>query len=90
MCVGPAEPRVEAGSNTSTVALRVVGGSKKGSLESETVKYGSESHGIRSRECMLWRRPAAIVNYRPILSLERMLYKDYDRRYSIEKNKFWP
>jgi hypothetical protein len=31
---------VEAGSNTSTVALRVVGGDKKGSLESETVKYG--------------------------------------------------
>jgi hypothetical protein len=30
--------RVEAGSNTSTVARRVVGGDKKGSLESETVK----------------------------------------------------
>jgi hypothetical protein len=29
-----------AGSNTSTVALRVVGGDEKGSLESETVKYG--------------------------------------------------
>jgi hypothetical protein len=27
---------VEAGSNTSTVALRVVGGDKNGSLESET------------------------------------------------------
>jgi hypothetical protein len=32
--------RVEAGSNTSIVALRVVGGDGKGSLESETVKYG--------------------------------------------------
>jgi hypothetical protein len=31
---------VEAGSNTSTVALRVVGGDKKGSIESERVKYG--------------------------------------------------
>jgi hypothetical protein len=31
---------VEAGSNTSTVALRVVGGDENGSLESETVKYG--------------------------------------------------
>jgi hypothetical protein len=31
--------RAEAGSNTSTVALRVVGGEEKGSLESETVKY---------------------------------------------------
>jgi hypothetical protein len=30
-------PRVEAGSNTSTVALRVVGGDEKGSLESEAV-----------------------------------------------------
>jgi hypothetical protein len=29
---------VKAGSNTSTVALRVVGGDKKGSLEFETVK----------------------------------------------------
>jgi hypothetical protein len=42
--------RVEAGSNTSTVALRAVGGDKKGNLESETVKYGRESHGIRIRE----------------------------------------
>jgi hypothetical protein len=30
----------KAGSNTSTVALRVVGGDEKGSLETETVKYG--------------------------------------------------
>jgi hypothetical protein len=42
--------RVEAGSNTSTVALRVVGGDEKGILESETVKYGRESHGTRTRE----------------------------------------
>jgi hypothetical protein len=32
--------RVEAGSNTSTVTLRVVGGDEKGSLKSETVKCG--------------------------------------------------
>jgi hypothetical protein len=36
---GPAT-RVEAGSNTSTVTLRVVGGDEKGSLKSERVKYG--------------------------------------------------
>jgi hypothetical protein len=30
--------RVEAGSNTSTVTLRVVAGDEKGSLESETAK----------------------------------------------------
>jgi hypothetical protein len=34
---------------------------------------------------MRWRGPAAIVNDRPILSLEMMLYKDYDPRCSIEK-----
>jgi hypothetical protein len=34
---------------------------------------------------MPWRGPAEIVNGRPILSSERVLYKDYDRRYSFEK-----
>jgi hypothetical protein len=38
---------------------------------------------------MHWRGPEAIVNDRPILSSERMLFKDYDRNCSIEK-KFWP
>jgi ribosomal protein L28 len=33
-----------------TAALRVIGGDKKGSLESETVKYGSESHGACTAE----------------------------------------
>jgi hypothetical protein len=33
------DTRVEAGSNTSTVTLRVVGGDEKGSLKCETVKY---------------------------------------------------
>jgi hypothetical protein len=42
--------RVEAGSNTSTVSLRVVGGDEKRSLKSETVKYGCESQGARTRE----------------------------------------
>jgi hypothetical protein len=41
---------VEAGSNTSTVTLRVVGGDEKESLESEIVKYGHESHGTRTRK----------------------------------------
>jgi hypothetical protein len=39
---------VEAGSNTSTVTQRFVGGDEKGSLESETVKYGHESYGTRT------------------------------------------
>jgi hypothetical protein len=34
---------------------------------------------------MRWRGPEAIVNDRPILSDERMLRKDYDRKCSIEK-----
>jgi hypothetical protein len=41
---------VEAGSNTSTVTLRVVGGDKKGSLKSETVKYGRKSQGTRTEK----------------------------------------
>jgi hypothetical protein len=44
------ETRVEAGSNTSTVTLRVEGGDEKGSLESETVKYGHEYYGTRTRK----------------------------------------
>jgi hypothetical protein len=40
--------RVKAGSNTSTVTLRVVEGDEKGSLEYQTVKkYSHESHGTR-------------------------------------------
>jgi hypothetical protein len=38
--IARASCRVEAGSNTFTVTLRVVGGDEKGSLKSETVKYG--------------------------------------------------
>jgi hypothetical protein len=34
---------VEAGSNTFTVTLRVVGGDENGSLKLQTVKYGRES-----------------------------------------------
>jgi hypothetical protein len=44
------ETRVEAGSNTSTVTLQVVGGDEKRSLKSETVKYGLKSQGTRTRE----------------------------------------
>jgi hypothetical protein len=63
--------RVEAGSNTSTVTLRVVGGDEKGSFKSETVKYGHESHGTWTREWLRWRGPGAIVNDRPVLSSGR-------------------
>jgi hypothetical protein len=43
-------PMWRRGTNISTVALRVVGGDENGSLESETVKYGRESQGTRTRE----------------------------------------
>jgi hypothetical protein len=42
--------RVEAGSNTSTATLRVVGGDKMGSLKSETVKYGRKFQGTRTEK----------------------------------------
>jgi hypothetical protein len=42
--------RVDACSNISTVTLRVVGGNEKGSLRSETLKYGQESEGTRTPE----------------------------------------
>jgi hypothetical protein len=63
--------RVEAESNTATVTLTVVGGDEKRSLESETVRYGHESHGTRTRKWLGWRGPAAVLNDRPVLSSER-------------------
>jgi hypothetical protein len=57
--------RVEAGSNTSTVTLRVVGGDENGSLKTETVKYGREIQGTRTRERLRWRGPAAYTNTDP-------------------------
>jgi hypothetical protein len=62
---------VEAGSNTSTVTLRIVGGEEKRSLEYETVSYGHESHGSRTYNFLRWRGPEAIINDRPVLSSER-------------------
>jgi hypothetical protein len=67
--------RVEAGSNTSTVTLRVVGGDEKGSLKSETVKYGRKSQGTRARERLPWQGPAAYTKDRPVLSSERAPHK---------------
>jgi hypothetical protein len=61
---------VEAGSNTSTVTLRDVGGDENGSLKSETVKYGHESPGTRTRERLCWRGPEAYIKDRPVFSSE--------------------
>jgi hypothetical protein len=51
---------VEAGSNTSTVTLQVVGGDEKGSLKSETVKYGREFQGTPTRERLRWQGASSI------------------------------
>jgi hypothetical protein len=69
-------PCVEAGSNTSTVTLRVIGGDEKGSLKSETVKYGRETQGARTNERLRWRGPAAYIKVRPVLSSERAPHKE--------------
>jgi hypothetical protein len=47
---GRTQTRLEAGSNTSTVTLRVVRGDEMGSLKSETVKYGREYQVTLARE----------------------------------------
>jgi hypothetical protein len=43
-------------------------------------KIWSWARGTRTREWLLWRGPAAFVNDRPILSSQKMLYKDYNRK----------
>jgi hypothetical protein len=68
--------RVEAGSNTSTVTLRVVGGDEKVSLKSETVIYGQECQGTRTREWLHWWGPEAYTKDRPVLSSERASHKN--------------
>jgi hypothetical protein len=62
---------VEAESNTSTVTLGVIGGDEKGSLKSETVKYGRKSQRTRTQERLRWQGPAAYTKNRPVLSSER-------------------
>jgi hypothetical protein len=42
----------------------------KGSLKSETVKYGYEFKGTRTQERLRWRVPAAYTKDRPVLSSE--------------------
>jgi hypothetical protein len=68
--------RVEAGSNTSTVTLRVVRDDEMGSLKPETVKYGREYQWTRTRERLRWEDPAAYTKDRPVLSSEREPHKN--------------
>jgi hypothetical protein len=48
-----------------------VGGKEKGSLKSETIKYGRESQETRTRERPRWQEPAAYTKDTPVLSSER-------------------
>jgi hypothetical protein len=68
--------RLEAGWNTSTVTLQVVGGDEKGSLKSETIKNGRESQGTPTRERLHWQGPVAYTKDRPVLSSERAPHKN--------------
>jgi hypothetical protein len=67
---------VEAGLNTSTVTLSVVGGDEKESLKSERVIYGHESQGTRTRKRLRRRGPAAYTKDRPVLSSEKAPHKN--------------
>jgi hypothetical protein len=58
------------------VTLRVVGGDEKGSLKSETVKYGRESQGTRTKERLRWQGPGAYIKDRTVLSSERAPHKN--------------
>jgi hypothetical protein len=71
----PRVTRVEAGSNTSTVTLQVVGGDEKGSLKYEAVKYGHENKGTRTQEALRWRGPVACTKDRHVITSERALHK---------------
>jgi hypothetical protein len=57
---GTVHTRVEAGSNTSTVTLLVVGGDEKGSIKSQTIKYCRESLGPE-KDCAGKRQARPLV-----------------------------
>jgi hypothetical protein len=67
LCKTSESIRTKTELNTSTVTLRVVGGDEKGSLKSETVKYGLKSQGIQTQ---------AHTKDRPDLSSERVPHKN--------------
>jgi hypothetical protein len=71
------------------IKIRRPGPTGWGSLESETVKYGHEFRGTRTREWLRWREPTAIINNESILSSEKMLHKGYNRKRSVKKYRLW-
>jgi hypothetical protein len=67
--------RMKARWNISTVTLRVVGGDEEASLTPETVEYGLESQGTRTRERLRWQGEAYTKD-RPVLSSEMAPHKN--------------
>jgi hypothetical protein len=60
-----------------------------GGLASETVKCGHESRGTRTWEWLRWRRPAAIINDRPI-HLSRACYiRTITASVQLGGKKYW-
>jgi hypothetical protein len=49
---------------------------RKGSLKTETVKYGREIQGTRTRDRPRWRGPAAYTKDSLVLSSERVPHKN--------------
>jgi hypothetical protein len=76
--------RVDVGSITSTLTLRVVGddGKKVSNLK---VKYGHESHGTRTRKWPSWRGQVAVVNDTPALSSERAPHQETRNCHTVIK-----
>jgi hypothetical protein len=66
---------VEAGSNTSTVTLRVVGCDEKGSLKTDSKILSRDPKDTDLRKTAL-ARTSSIYKGRPVLSSERALHKN--------------
>jgi hypothetical protein len=58
------------------------------SLKSETVKYGRESQGTRTRERLRWQGPVACKKDRPVLSSERVPHKKKNKTVTLNSNKY--
>jgi hypothetical protein len=70
------------------MTLRVVGGDKKGSLKCETVNYGRETQGVRTKERLRWQKPAAYIKVIPVLSSERAPHKKKKKHNCHTSNKY--
>jgi extradiol dioxygenase family protein len=74
---------VEAGSNTSTVTLRVVGGDEKGSLKSETIKYCdvyATKTGSSSDDWIYWQ----LVTHLLLITLTHWQYSTVSHLHNLQ------